>query len=136
MDPRISEIVERMKSLQQELEAELDRKRADFRYHLENRKVRFEQGILLQQKRFKENLVHYVLTAKPKHLLIVPFIYAVFVPMLLLDLFATLYQWACFPIYGIPRIRRRDFMAHDRHTLGYLNLLEKFNCFYCSYAMG
>ena len=136
MDSRIGEIVERMKALQHELEAELEKTREDFRYRLEDRKVRFEHEILMQQRRFKENLLKYVITAKPKHLLTAPFIYAVFFPMLLLDLFATLYQWICFPIYGIPRVRRRDYLIQDRHTLAYLNLLEKFNCFYCSYADG
>ena len=136
MDTRIGEIVERMKALQHELETELDKRREEFRYQLEDRKVRFEQEILVQQRRFKENLIKYVITAKPKHLLTAPFIYVVFFPMLLLDLFATLYQWVCFPIYGIPRVRRRDYMMHDRNSLAYLNLLEKFNCFYCSYADG
>lgn len=136
MENRIREIVERMKALEQELEAELDKTRADFRYRLEDRKVRFEHEILEQQQRFKENLLRYIVTAKPRHLATVPFIYAVFIPMLLLDIFATLYQIICFPIYGIPRIRRRDYMIHDRNSLGYLNLLEKFNCLYCSYADG
>ncbi len=136
MENRIREIVERMKALEQELEAELDKTRADFRYRLEDRKVRFEHEILEQQQRFKENLLRYIVTAKPRHLATVPFIYAVFIPMLLLDIFATLYQIICFPIYGIPPIRRRDYMIHDRNSLGYLNLLEKFNCLYCSYADG
>lgn len=136
MENRIREIVERMRALEQELEAELDKTRADFRYRLEDRKVRFEHEILEQQQRFKENLLRYIVTAKPRHLATVPFIYAVFIPMLLLDIFATLYQVICFPIYGIPRIRRRDYMIHDRNSLGYLNLLEKFNCLYCSYADG
>ncbi len=136
MDTRISEIVARMKALESELEAELDKTREDFRYRLEDRKVRFEHDILEQQRRFKENLVRYVVTAKPKHLLTAPFVYAVFFPMLLLDLFATLYQRVCFPIYGIPGVCRREYMIHDRHNLAYLNLLEKFNCFYCSYADG
>lgn len=135
-NPNISDIIARMKALQQELEAELDKRREQFRYHLEGHKVRFEREVLAQQKKFKQNLARYILGAKLKHLVSAPFIYAVFFPMLLLDLFATLYQTVCFPIYGIPRVRRRDYMLHDRNSLGYLNLLEKFNCFYCSYADG
>jgi hypothetical protein len=42
----------------------------------------------------------------------------------------------CFPVYGIPRVRRRDYLAFDRGQLAYLNAIEKLNCAYCSYANG
>ena len=136
MDARINEILERIKALQGELEAELGKAGQDIRYRLEGRKIYFEHEILAQQRLFKQNLLKYIATAKPKHLIVAPFIYAVFFPMLALDCFATLYQWVCFPIYGIPRIKRRDHMTHDRHHLAYLNVLEKINCYYCSYGFG
>jgi hypothetical protein len=66
----------------------------------------------------------------------VPIIYLGIVPFSLLDLFLTLYQVACFPIFGIPRVKRRDYLMFDREHLAYLNLLEKLNCAYCSYANG
>lgn len=136
MNSNINEIVERIKALQVELETELDKRREEFRYRLEGHKVRFEREILLQQRRFKQHLLKYILTAQPRHLLSAPFIYAVFPAMLLLDLFTTLYQQVCFRLYGIPRVRRADYMRFDRNQLGYLNLLEKINCSYCAYANG
>ena len=136
MNGNINEIVARIKALQEELEIELDKKREAFRYRLEGHKVRFEHEILLQQRRFKQHLLKYILTARPRHLLSAPFIYAVFPAMLLLDLFTTLYQRVCFPLYGIPVVRRGDFTRYDRNQLGYLNLLEKINCSYCAYANG
>jgi hypothetical protein len=54
----------------------------------------------------------------------------------LLDLFVSAYQAVCFPVYGIPKARRRDYMAIDRNKLRYLNALEGLNCMYCSYANG
>ena len=63
-------------------------------------------------------------------------IYAVAVPLLLLDLFMSVYQAVCFRIYGIERVSRREHFSFDRAKLGYLNVLEKFNCVYCSYANG
>ena len=42
----------------------------------------------------------------------------------------------CFPIYGIERVQRRRYFAIDRHTLAYLNAIEKANCLYCSHANG
>ena len=53
-----------------------------------------------------------------------------------LDLFVTVYQAVCFPIYGIPKVDRKACIVFDRGRLGYLNSLERLNCIYCSYAIG
>lgn len=39
-------------------------------------------------------------------------------------------------MYGIPKAKRSDYLVFDRADLPYLNIIEKFNCFYCSYANG
>jgi hypothetical protein len=65
-----------------------------------------------------------------------PFIYAQAIPLLLLDISVTLYQWLCFPVYGIPRVVRKPYFAFDRYRLGYLNPVQKLNCTYCTYANG
>ena len=56
------------------------------------------------------------------------------VPLVLLDLSVTLYQWVCFPLYRIPRVQRSRYFVFDRTHLAYLNLLEKINCAFCSYS--
>ncbi|MFC7690136.1 hypothetical protein ACFQY5_11565 [Paeniroseomonas aquatica] len=61
-------------------------------------------------------------------------IHALVLPLVLVDLFTTLYQRVCFPVYGIGRVRRDDYVIIDRHLLSYLNLLEKLDCVYCGYA--
>jgi hypothetical protein len=61
------------------------------------------------------------------YLLTAPVIYALLVPFVLLDLWVTLYQWVCFPIYGMPRVPRRRYFMIDRHELEYLNAIEKVN---------
>jgi hypothetical protein len=53
-----------------------------------------------------------------------------------LDGSVALYQLVCFPIYGIPRLRRKDYLVFDRGRLAYLNIIEKVGCIYCSYANG
>ena len=65
-----------------------------------------------------------------------PVLYAQALPILLLDLCVTAYQWICFPIYGIERVRRGAYFAIDRHRLAYLTIVEKVNCTYCAYASG
>jgi hypothetical protein len=84
----------------------------------------------------KARLWSYVFGARPLLILTAPVIYSLIIPLVLLDLFAALYQAVCFPVYGIPRVRRRDYLAFDRGQLAYLNAIEKLNCEYCAYANG
>jgi hypothetical protein len=63
-------------------------------------------------------------------------IYALFFPAVLLDGSLWIYQAVCFPIYTVPKVRRRDHFVLDRHYLKYLNLIERFHCDYCSYFSG
>jgi hypothetical protein len=74
--------------------------------------------------------------ARLRNLLTAPLIYSVGLPLLLLDIWVTAYQWICFPIYGIARVPRRACFIVDRHRLGYLNVIEKAHCMYCSYVTG
>lgn len=78
----------------------------------------------------------YLIGGRILVVLTAPLIYALFVPLLLLDAMISLYQRVCFPIYGIPRAPRASFFVFDRHRLAYLNGIEKINCLYCSYANG
>lgn len=136
MTPQISELIERIRKLEDELEMELATRREELRFSLENRKVRFEREILLQHRKLKTGLLRYILQARPLSVLTAPVVYAMFFPLLLLDAFVTLYQFVCFPVYGIPKVKRRDYLVFDRHNLAYLNLIEKINCAYCSYGNG
>ena len=56
--------------------------------------------------------------------------------MVLLDIFMTIYQTICFPIYRIKKVKRSDYLIIDRQHLAYLNLIEKVNCIYCGYGNG
>ena len=105
-------------------------------YELRNGKVWFSEEIKKEQRRLKTSLVRYVLQSRIMAILTAPFIYAVIIPFVLLDLFVTVYQAVCFPVYGVPKARRRDYIAIDRNRLRYLNALEGFNCLYCSYGNG
>jgi acyl dehydratase len=136
MDDNIGEFVKRIRALEAQIEQEFQHRRQQLQADFENRKIRFEAEVLAQQRRFKKGVFRYVLTADWRHVLSVPFIYPVLLPMLLLDFFVTLYQWVCFPLYRIPRVKRSDYFVFDRTHLAYLNVLEKINCAYCSYGNG
>lgn len=136
MNPHIVALTEKIRMLEAELEAELAQRRAELRVGLEKGKAFFEEEILRRHRELRTRLSTYVLNARLLVILTAPVIYALIVPLVLLDLFVTIYQAVCFPVYGIPKARRRDYLVFDRHHLAYLNALEKLNCAYCSYANG
>ena len=105
-------------------------------YEFRNDKIWFSEEIKREHRRLKTSLFRYVLHSRFFAFVTSPFIYALIVPFALLDLFVSVYQAVCFPAYGIPKVRRTDYMAIDRNKLRYLNALEGLNCMYCSYGNG
>ena len=136
MNPKISELLDRIQQMELEIELEMKRKRAELQADFEETRVRFEREVLEQQRRFKTGVISYLLTASWLSVLTAPVIYALLLPMLLLDVSITVYQQICFRAYGIPRVKRSDYFVYDRAHLAYLNLIEKINCAYCSYGNG
>ena len=136
MNPKISELLARIQQMELEIEQEMKRKRAELQADFEETRVKFEHEVLEQQRRFKTGLLKYMLSTDLRTALTAPIIYAVFFPMVLLDISVTVYQHVCFRAYGIPRVKRSDYFVFDRAHLAYLNLIEKINCAYCSYGNG
>lgn len=136
MNPTISDILARIARLEEELEVELQRRRHELQVDFQNRRVHFEAAVLEQQRHFKTGLLRYLLGAELRHVVSIPFIFGMVLPMLLLDVAISVYQWVCFPLYRIQIVRRRDCWVFDRTHLAYLNLVEKINCAYCSYGNG
>lgn len=136
MTDRISSLVQRIRDLDGELEEEFDQRRRAFRYTVEQRRVVFEKEVRQRHKALRQTLASYLAEARPMVVLTAPVIYSVIVPLVLLDLFVTLYQAICFPVYRIEKVRREEYISVDRHHLAYLNGLEKLNCVYCGYANG
>lgn len=136
MNAKTAKIVKRIKELEDELEAEFDRRRGQFNFRFENGKVIFARDVKQQHDAIKQKLGAYIAGARPMVVLTAPVIYSVIIPFVLLDLFVSLYQAICFPVYGIEKARRADYITFDRKHLSYLNGLEKLNCLYCAYGNG
>lgn len=136
MPTALETLLTRIRALQDEMEAEFARQRERFRYSLQNGRVVFEAEIKARHRAFRVSLREFLAGARPMVLITSPFIYALIVPLVLLDLMVSLYQRVCFPVYGIEPVRRSDFTRIDRHHLAYLNGLQKLNCVYCGYANG
>jgi hypothetical protein len=71
-----------------------------------------------------------------KTVLASPFLYAMIVPLVLLDVCLELYHRLVFPILAIPRVRRSRYIRLDRQRLPYLPVILKVACAYCGYANG
>lgn len=129
-------ILSRIRELQDQLEAEFERRSAAFRYRLENGRVIFDAEARRRQREMRVRLSDFLRQTRPMVVLVAPLIYSLIIPVVLLDLFVSLYQRICFPIYRIAPVRRADFIRIDRHHLAYLNALQKLNCVYCGYCNG
>lgn len=136
MSEPLSDLRGRLRAIQQEIEQELEAQQARWRYRIHEGRVHFEAQARDAHRRFRQSLLRFLRESSIGNLLTAPVIYSLFVPLLIADVWISLYQRVCFPIYGIPRVRRRDYLVVDRHRLGYLNAIEKANCAYCSYANG
>jgi hypothetical protein len=136
MTDRIARLRGQLSETRDALEDAIDSRRAAIRYRVEGARVVFEADVRAAHRAARENLGAFLRRTRPLVVLTAPVIYSLILPVLLLDLFLTLYQAICFPIYGIARVRRRDHIAIDRHHLAYLNALQKLNCVYCGYGNG
>ncbi|MDT8990635.1 hypothetical protein RQP54_07120 [Curvibacter sp. APW13] len=128
----VDELLSRIRALQEDLETEY----AAARQGWSEQRARLAGEFVRQQRRYKIGTLRFLLRSRLLVVLTAPVIYAGWIPFLLMDLFVSLYQAICFPIYRIPKVRRSDYLVFDREDLPYLNGVEKFNCFYCSYGNG
>ena len=133
---RINELLLKIEQLENELEQEFRTRREDLEYTIRRRKVRFTGEVREKQREFLKKWLDYVYDSGPLIILTIPIIWGALIPCVILDVMVTVYQFVCFPIYGIPFARRRDYVIIDRQNLGYLNWLEKLNCMYCGYFNG
>ncbi len=136
MNKKITDIVNRITDLEEELKEELLKEEKKGHYILEGRRVRFDEETMRRHREALVGLFRSLYEAPLLYMLTAPIIYSVFIPALLLDLWVMAYQAVNFRVYGIPRVKRRDYLVFDRHYLGYLNVIEKLNCVYCSYFNG
>lgn len=136
MNNRIHQILQQITALEDELNDALKEQEGRLRYQIEGRRVVFEQAIREAHQRIRQGLFSWFIGVRPQNYLTMPVIYGMGIPLLLCDLCVTLYQYICFPIYGIGRVRRGDYFVQDHQHLAYLNIIEKAHCMYCSYAVG
>jgi hypothetical protein len=136
MNDRLDTLLSQMRQLEKELVQESLKKEAQFCYQVKGSTVHFTDAARAKHRQLRIGFHRYLLHSRFLVVITSPVIWMCAIPIFLSDLIGTVYQAICFPIYGIPKVNRRDYIALDRHRLTYLNLAEKLNCEYCAYANG
>ncbi len=133
---RVQQILDQIKTLEDELHAAINEQQTSMFFQIKGKRIEFEKSIKQTHRKLKRNFFRWLVTDRPQNLITGPIIYSMIIPMVVTDLFITFYQLTCFPIYGIKKVRRGDYIVFDRHNLHYLNFIEKFHCTYCAYGSG
>jgi hypothetical protein len=136
MDDRIQQILNQITALEDDLREALNEQQSSIFFQIKGKRIEFRQSIKETHKRLKTNFFRWLVTYRPQNLITGPIIYSMIIPLLITDFFVTFYQLTCFPIYGIKKVRRSNYIVYDRQQLDYLNFIEKFHCTYCAYGNG
>jgi len=136
MNDRIAGLLAQMAALERDLHTAVHEQESKMFFQIKGKRVEFERSVLAAHRKLKKRFFRWLVTDRPQNLITGPVIYAMIVPLLMLDACVSFYQWACFPIYGIAKVQRSDYIVFDRRHLAYLNSIEKFHCTYCEYGTG
>lgn len=136
MNDRIRHLLDQMSALEEDLRLALHEQEASAIFQIKGKRIEFEESIRQAHLRLKTGFFHWLVAYRPQNLITGPVIYSMIVPLAILDFFVSLYQATCFPIYGISKVSRADYIVFDRQQLEYLNFIEKFHCTYCAYGNG
>ncbi len=136
MESNIRKILEKMEQLNNALKKEYFRLSRRYGFSVKEKHIIFLKKFREKNKLFRIPAWKYIVPKNIRHLLSLPFIYAMIFPALFLDISVSVYQWVAFSLYGIPKVKRGDYIQYDRRFLDYLNWIEKIHCLYCSYVNG
>ena len=136
MNENIRQLIGQISVLEDELRSALHAQETRMFFQIKGKRIEFERDIKAAHRRLKRGIFRWIVTDRPQNFITAPFIYGMAVPLLVLDLCVSLYHGVCFPIYGIAKVRRADYIVNDRQYLGYLNFYERFHCTFCAYANG
>jgi hypothetical protein len=136
MNDRIQNLLNQMATLEDELRTAVDEQQTSMFFQIKGKRIEFERSIKQTHKRLKRGFFRWLVTNRPQNLITGPIIYTMIIPLVMLDVCVSFYQMACFPIYGIAKVKRADYIVFDRRHLDYLNWIEKFHCTYCAYGSG
>src|SRR5690606_10087935 len=81
MNEHIVRLLDQLKALEAEVDAEIAKNRAELRFGIEKGRVLFEEEVLRRHRELQTSLRTYIANAKPMIVLTAPVIYAMIVPL-------------------------------------------------------
>ena len=114
MNQSIKDILEKINKLNRQLSEKYNQLAEKYGFSSAGRRIVFLQEFRKRNKKFKIPTWKYVIPQNIRHLLSMPFIYMMIVPVVILDIFVTIYHLVAFSLYHIPKI----------------------HCLYCTYVNG
>lgn len=136
MNEKIRHILSQISALEDELRDTLQQQEQRMLIKVNGKRIEFEHTAEQAHRQLKVGIFRWLLSVRPQNYLTAPIIFGMIVPLLVFDLCISFFQATCFPVYGIAKARRADYIVFDHQQLPYLNIIEKMDCLYCSYANG
>lgn len=136
MNDKINKMIEEIEEMKEKLVEEILQQEEEALYEIKNGYVKFEKEVLQKQKENMKNLSKWFADIPLSHLLSSPLVYAMVIPAVFLDMMLFVYVRVVAKAFKFKFPKRADFIVFDRQYLGYLNIIEKLNCMYCSYFNG
>jgi len=130
----LSDIKIKKEELKEDFIIEYEKLKEKYGFTVKWKKIIFNSETRKINKKYKKGILKTIFNARIREILSIPFIYSMFIPVIILDIFLFIYQTFAFRLYNIPLVKRSDYIIYDRKILDYLNLIQKFNCNYCSYV--
>jgi len=136
MSDTIKEMMQEIEEMKEKLREEIEKHEIHVNYEIKNGYITFEKGVFSKQKKSMKHLKEWFGEIPFIQFLSAPVIYGMVIPAVLLDLMLFVYTYVVSRIFKIKFVKRKSYVVFDRHYLGYLNIVEKFNCLYCAYFNG
>lgn len=116
MNENIRRILSDIAQLEEELAGTIHAQQEQLHYRIEGSKIRFEENLKRVHRELKTGVIAWLRASDIRNVLSAPFVYAMVIPLALLDLFLVVYQAICFSLYRIPRCSDRTTSSSTATT--------------------
>jgi hypothetical protein len=136
MDNRLGPLLDEIQELERVVAEKIQQTKKTLLFEIEHGRAVFRPEVRARHRAMMKRAWRTLAESSLPTIATAPFIYALILPISILDLFVSTYQAICFPVYQIPKVTRAEYVVVDRHALAYLNVIERVNCMYCGYSNG
>ncbi len=136
MSKPLDQLLEEIHELERSIAQKIQEKKQDLTYEISHGRAIFGEDVRRRHRALANRVWRTIRESSFLTIATAPVIYSLVLPIAMLDLFVSVYQFVCFRVYRMPRVLRSEYVVIDRYQLSYLNVIEKFNCVYCGYSNG